>query len=115
MCNAWCDFWKANMKQCLSCVCLAMMLGCVRLSTLPSPMIVEVPRTTARYTAAPSPPIVEVPRTRYGMSTSQQTMITASGFGDRTPAVIFVASQRVCSDTFVVKEPPLLSPGRPTQ
>jgi hypothetical protein len=103
------------MKQLLSCVCLAMMLGCVRLSTLPSPAIVEVARTTASYTAAPSPPIVEVPRTRYGTSTSQQTMLTASGVGDRTPAVIFAARPRVCSDTLVVKETPLLPPGRPTQ
>lgn len=93
------------MKQFLSCVCLAMMLGCVRLSTLPSPMIVEIPRTTASSTMAPSPPIVEVPRTRYGTSTSVPTMITASRFGDRIPAVIFATSQRVCSDTFAVKDP----------
>jgi hypothetical protein len=38
-------------------------------------------------------------------SGSQQTAVSASRFGDRTPGVVFVTSQGLYYDTFVVKDP----------
>jgi hypothetical protein len=38
-------------------------------------------------------------------SASQQTAVSASRFGDRTPGVVFVTSQGLYYDTFVVKDP----------
>jgi hypothetical protein len=42
---------------------------------------------------------------------SQQTAVSASRFGDRTPGVIYVTSQGLYYDTFVVNDP-LLMKGR---
>lgn len=38
-------------------------------------------------------------------STSQPTAVSPSRFGDRTPGVVFVTSQGLYYDTFVVKDP----------
>jgi ABC-type phosphate transport system substrate-binding protein len=38
-------------------------------------------------------------------SASQQTTASASRFGDRTPGVVYVTSQGLYYDTFVVKDP----------
>jgi len=105
----------------LGSVAVSMVVGCVRPSTLPSPMmvevarespdfrtvlspvIVEVPRETASYRMVPSPAIVAVPRTTTGTSASPAT-VAASVFGDPTPGVIVVTSQGQSDDTSVVDE-----------
>jgi hypothetical protein len=38
-------------------------------------------------------------------SASQQTAVSASRFGNRTPGVVYVTSQNLYYDTFVVKDP----------
>jgi hypothetical protein len=38
-------------------------------------------------------------------SAAQQTAVSTSRFGDRTPGVVYVTSQRLYYDTFVVKDP----------
>jgi hypothetical protein len=96
---------RSSLMLCL--MALPMTLGCVGLRTLPSPMVVEVPRESPDYTMAPSPPIVEVqrstggyrmapsppiaevPRTAAGTSTPQEPTETVSG--DPTPGVILEA------------------------
>jgi hypothetical protein len=43
--------------------------------------------------------------TQVGVSSSQQTAVSASRFGKRTPGVVYVTSQGLYYDTFVVKDP----------
>ena len=43
--------------------------------------------------------------TAMALSTSQQTAVSSSRFGNRTPGVVFVTSQGLYYDTFVVKDP----------
>lgn len=57
---------------------------------------------TAPSTLA-SPPSSGVTDTASGAS--QQTAVSPSRFGDRTPGVVFVTSQGLYYDTFVVKDP----------
>ena len=57
---------------------------------------------TAPSTLSSSPPIA-VGGTASGAS--QPTAVSPSRFGDRTPGVVFVTSQDLYYDTFVVKDP----------
>jgi hypothetical protein len=71
----------------LACSMLFSALGCSHQPTAPS---------TAIPTAGSS---------SVGAPASQQTPLTAARFGSRTPGVVFVTSQRLYYDTFVVKDP----------
>ena len=64
-------------------------LGCSGQPTAPSTLV--------------SPSTVGVASTAPGGS--QQTAVSASRFGDRTPGVVYVTSQGLYYDTFVVKDP----------
>jgi hypothetical protein len=68
---------------------LASVLGCSDQPTAPSPL------------SASSPVAV----TGMASSGSQPTTVSPSRFGDRTPGVVFVTSQGLYYDTFVVKDP----------
>jgi hypothetical protein len=57
---------------------------------------------TAPSTLA-SPSTVGIPSTAPGAA--QQTAVSPSRFGDRTPGVVYVTSQGLYYDTFVVKDP----------
>jgi hypothetical protein len=68
-----------NLKLVACGVLLGTALGCSKQPTAPS-------------AAAPA-------------SSSQSTAVSPSRFGDRTPGVVFVTSQGLYYDTFVVKDP----------
>jgi hypothetical protein len=66
------------------CVLLGTAIGCSSQPTAPS---------------GPGSP------TATASSTSQQTAVSPSRFGNRTPGVVFVTSQGLYYDTFAVKDP----------
>ena len=69
------------------CLVLVAALGCSNQPTAPSSL------------AEPSAPTITA-----DASGSQQTAVSASRFGKRTPGVVFVRSQGLYYDTFVVKD-----------
>jgi hypothetical protein len=73
----------------ICCAILGTALGC---SSQPTPPSSLVSPTVGAASATPS-------------STSQQTAMSPSRFGDRTPGVVYVTSQGLYYDTFVVKDP----------
>ena len=74
----------------LCCGILAAALGCSSHPTAPS--------------SVTSPSIIGATSTTSGTSSSQ-TAVSASRFGKRTPGVVYVTSQGLFYDTFVVKDP----------
>jgi hypothetical protein len=73
-------------------LCLAVLataLGCSGQPTTPSTLA--------------SPSTVGIPSTALGAS--PQTAVSPSRFGERTPGVVYVTSQGLYYDTFVVKDP----------
>jgi hypothetical protein len=74
----------------MCCVVLAITLGCSNQPTSPSSLS--------------SPPTVAASTTP-AVSASQQTTVSPSRFGERTPGVVYVTSQGLYYDTFVVKDP----------
>jgi hypothetical protein len=75
----------------LCCILVGTALGCSEQPTAPS----SQDSTQARDSATTAPP----------GSASQSTAVSPSRFGDRTPGMIFVTSQELWYDTFVVKDP----------
>jgi hypothetical protein len=75
----------------LCCGILAAALGCSSQPMAPS--------------SVTSPPIIGATSTTSGTSSSQQTAVSPSRFGKRTPGVVYVTSQGLYYDTFVVKDP----------
>jgi hypothetical protein len=74
----------------ICCVVLATTLGCGNQPTAPS--------------SVSSPPTAAASTTPTG-SASQQSAASLSRFGTRTPGVVYVTSQGLYYDTFVVKDP----------
>ena len=68
------------------CVLFAAALGCSGQPTTPSSAV-----------SAPASPSVTIP--------ASDTAVSPSRFGTRTPGVVFVTSQGLYYDTFVVKDP----------
>ena len=75
----------------LCCGLLAAALGCSSQPTAPS--------------SVTSSSIISATSTPSGASSSHQTAVSASRFGKRTPGVVYVTSQGLYYDTFVVKDP----------
>jgi len=75
----------------LCCVVVATALGCSSQPTAPSSL-----GSTPTVGAADISP---------GAPGAQQTAVSPSRFGDRTPGVVYVTSQGLYYDTFVVKDP----------
>lgn len=75
----------------LSCVVFGTAVGCSNQPTAPS--------------SVASPPAIGTASTTPDASASQQTAVSASRFGNRTPGVVYVTSQGLYYDTFVVKDP----------
>jgi hypothetical protein len=71
----------------ICCVVLGSALGCANQPAAPSSLSAG--------------PISATP----GVSASEQIAVSASRFGDRTPGVVYVTSQGLYYDTFVVKDP----------
>jgi hypothetical protein len=74
----------------LLCAIFTTALGCANQPTAPSGLNSTQPVGSAA--AAPA-------------ATSQSTTVTPARFGSRTPGVVFVTSQGLYFDTFVVKDP----------
>jgi hypothetical protein len=72
-------------------IILGVALGCANQPTAPS--TVDPTQSTAPMSANP------------GTATAQGNAASASRFGDRTPGVVYVTSQGLYYDTFVVKDP----------
>jgi hypothetical protein len=72
-------------------IVLGTALGCSSQPTAPSSLT--------------SPSIIDATSTPSGASASPQTAVSPSRFGDRTPGVVYVTSQGLYYDTFVVKDP----------
>lgn len=75
----------------LCCIALGTALGCSNRPTAPSSL-----GSTLNVGAASTTPAA---------SASQPTAVSPSRFGDRIPGVVYVTSQRLYYDTFVVKDP----------
>lgn len=75
-----------NLSPLLCCVVLAAPIGCSRQPTAPSRAV------SSSFADSSS-------------SASPTTAVSASRFGKRTPGVVFVTSQGLYYDTFVVKDP----------
>lgn len=82
---------RTSLRVILCCIVLGTVLGCSNQPTAPS--------------SVASPPAVGPASTTPGFSATQQAPVSPSRFGDRTPGVIFVTSQGLYYDTFVVKDP----------
>jgi hypothetical protein len=74
----------------LVCVIFSTAFGCSNPPTAPSSL-----NSQPVGSASTAPPA----------ATSQRTTVTPARFGDRTPGVVFVTSQGLYFDTFVVKDP----------
>lgn len=73
------------------CAILSAALGCSSQPTAPS--------------SVGSPSTIGSASTEPGTPTTPQVAVSASRFGDRTPGVVYVTSQGLYYDTFVVKDP----------
>jgi hypothetical protein len=82
---------RTTVRVILCSFVLGTLLGCSNQPTAPS--------------SVASPPIIGAASTTPGSSAVQQAAVSPSRFGDRTPGVIFVTSQGLYYDTFVVKDP----------
>jgi hypothetical protein len=82
---------RTNPRVILCSVVVATALGCSSQPTAPSSL-----GSTPTLAAAGTSP---------GASASQQTAVSPSRFGNRTPGVVYVTSQGLYYDTFVVKDP----------
>jgi hypothetical protein len=82
---------RTNLQVILCSFVLGSLLGCSNQPAAPS--------------SVPSPPTIGTATTTPGSSATQQAAASPARFGDRTPGVIFVTSQGLFYDTFVVKDP----------
>jgi hypothetical protein len=82
---------RTTLRVILCCGTLGIPLGCSTQPTAPS--------------NSGSTPIVGTTRSAPNSQASEQVAVSAARFGDRTPGVIFVTSQGLYYDTFVVKDP----------
>jgi hypothetical protein len=81
----------SSIRVVFSCLVLGVALGCSNQATTPS--IVDTPAASATALVAPD------------STASGQVSASPQRFGTRTPGTVFVTSQGLYFDTFVVKDP----------